>query len=213
MQNARPLDCIGSIQIKLKTINKMNSMGLTIALVTLVGLTMVSASALQSQQDSAMANLASVIDSPALRVISDEDATTMQHIKYHIGNEFANFKSINEVHAFLDKAKLLVQKHPKNVAFAQGDLKDLYKFLNSEIVTKLIRVDTDPFILPIADDKIPFAQRAIDDDELTRKLFGGPLRSLIEAKRQQLSRSEEGNHKDGNFFSNFWCKISGGCSN
>jgi len=157
--------------------------------------------------------MAAIIDSPALRVISDEDATTMQNIKHHIENEFANFKSINEVHAFLDKAKLLVQKHPKNVAFAQGDLKDLYKFLSSEMVTKLIRVDTEPFVLPIADDKMPLAQRAIDDDELTRKLFGGPLRSLIEAKRQQISRTEEGNHKDGNFFSNFWCKISGGCSN
>lgn len=195
----------------------MNSIGLRTIILALAGLTinamLASTSAVHSPTDSAMTNLASVIDNPNLRVISDEDSTTMQNIKYHIENEFSNFKTINEVHAFLDKAKLLVQKHPKNVAFAQGDLKDLYKFLSSEMVTRLIRVDTDPFILPIADDKMPLAQRAIDDDELTRKLFGGSLRSLIEAKKQQMTRTEEGSHRDGNFFSNFWCKISGGCSN
>lgn len=153
------------------------------------------------------------LDSPALRMISDEDQQLMQSIKHHIGNEYSDFKTINEVHAFLDKVKLLVQKHPKNVAFAQADLRELLKFLSQESVARLIRVDTEPFVMPISDDKIVYAQRAVDDDELTRKLFGGPLRSLIEARRQQVSRAEDGNHKDGNFFANFWCKISGGCSN
>lgn len=153
------------------------------------------------------------LDSPALRMISDDDQATLQQIKYHISNDYSEFKQINEVHAFLDKVKLLVQKHPKNVAFAQGDLKELFKFLSQESVTKLIRVDTDPFIMPIGDDKIPFALRAIDEDELTRKLFGAPMRSLVEAKKQQLNRHDDGNHKDGNFFTSFWCKISGGCNN
>lgn len=161
----------------------------------------------------AASNLAAHFDSPALRIISDEDQAVMQHIKHQIDDDFANFKSINEVHNFLDKVKLLVQKHPKNVAFAQADLKDLQRFLSQEMVTRLIRVDTEPFIMPISDDRMPLAQRAIDEDELTRKLFSGPLRSLIEVKRQQVSRAEDGNHRDGNFFSNFWCKLSGSCPN
>lgn len=159
------------------------------------------------------ANLAH-LDSPALKIISDEDSQNLQMIKLHIKNDFIEFKNINDVLAFLDKVKLLVQKHPTNVAFAKGDLKELLNFLSSEIVTRLIRVDTDPFIMPVGDDKIPLALRAIEEDDLTRKLFGGPLRSLVEVRKQQLSRTEEGNHeKDGtNFFTNFWCKISGGCS-
>lgn len=153
------------------------------------------------------------VDSPALRIISDEDQQLMQSIKHHIAVDYSEFKTVNEVHAFLDKVKLLVQKHPKNVAFAQSDLRELFKFLSQESVARLIRVDTEPFVMPISDDKIAYAQRALDDDELTRKLFSGPLRSLMEARRQQVSRAEDGNHKDGNFFANFWCKISGGCSN
>lgn len=165
------------------------------------------------QQHSPINSLAALLDSPNLRIISDEDESLMQIIKRQIDDEFSSFKSINDVHSFLDKVKLLVQKHPKNVAFAQGDLKDLQKFLTQEIVTKLIRVDADPFSMPISDEKMPIAQRALEEDELTRKLFSGPLRSLIEAKRQQVSRAEDGNHRDGNFFSNFWCKISGSCPN
>lgn len=160
--------------------------------------------------DTSGAHLAA-LDSPSLRVVSDEDQAIMSHIKYQIANDYSDFKTIDEVHAFLEKVRLLVQKHQKNTAFAQGDLKELLKFLSQEIVTRLIRVDTEPFIMPISDDKLPFAQRAIDEDELTRKLFGGPLRSLVEAKRQQISRGEDGNHRDGNFFANIWCKISGGC--
>lgn len=159
-------------------------------------------------------NLAANYDAQTLRMISDEDQANMQHIRHHIDEDFAKFKTVNEVHAFLDKVNLLAQKHPKNLAFAQGDLKDLHKFLTQEIVTKLIRVDAEPFVMPISDDKMQIAQRAIDEDELTRKLFSGPLRSLIEAKKQQVSRTETGNHGDGgNFFTNFWCKISGNCSN
>lgn len=156
--------------------------------------------------------LAALDLSPALRIISDEDQRSLQQIREHISNGYSEFKQINEVHAFLDKVKLLVQKHPKNTAFAQADLKELLQFLSTETVTKLIRVDTDPFIMPITDDKIPFAQRAIDEDDLSRKLFGGPLRSLVEMRKQQLSRPEDGNHKDGNFFQNFWCKLTG-CNN
>lgn len=160
------------------------------------------------------ANLAAHFDSAAFRIISDEDQNIMQQIKHHIDDEFANFKSINEVHTFLDKVKLLVQKHPKNVAFAQGDLKDLQRFLSQEIVTRLIRVDTEPFIMPISDERMPLAQRAIDEDELTRKLFSGPLRSLVELKRQQVSRAEDGNHRDGrNFFANLWCSMTNSCPN
>lgn len=155
--------------------------------------------------------VAAVFDSPALKLVSDEDQQNMQQIKSQIANDYADLKSIKEVLAFLDDVKLLVQKHPKNVAFAQGDLKELLKFLTQETVTRLIRVDTDPFTLPISDDRIPIAQRAVDEDELTRKLFGGPLHSLVEAKRQQTARAD-GNHKDGNFFANFWCKLSG-CNN
>mgnify|MGYP001019911256 CR=1 FL=1 len=192
-------------------------MGQTRPLNKVIGITMfvqfaftfVTASSLSESQ----AGIMTALDSPALRMISDEDQANLQQIKYQIANEYSDFKTINEVHAFLDKVKLLVQKHPKNVAFAQGDLKELLKFLSQESVTRLIRVDTDPFIMPISDDKIPIAQRAIDEDELTRKLFGAPMRSLMEAKRQQVSRAEDGNHKDGNFFTNFWCKISGSCSN
>lgn len=163
-----------------------------------------------SQQNAG--NLA-MLDSPALQVISDADKALMQEIKHHITVDFTEFKSINDVHMFLDNVKLLVQKHPKNVAFAQANLKELLKFLSQEIITKLIRVDTDPFVMPLTEDKFALAQRAVDEDELTRKLFGAPLRSLIEARRQQLSRTEDGNHKDGNFFSNFWCKLSGSCPN
>ena len=154
-----------------------------------------------------------LVDSQAPKYLSDQDQTDMQQVKHHIANEYSDFKTIQEVMDFLDKVKLLVQKHPKNVAFAQGDYKELFKFLSQEIVTKLIRVDTDPFMMPISEDRIPIAQRAIDEDDLSRKLFAGPLRSLIEARRQQLSRTEDGNHKDGNFFTGIWCKISGSCSN
>lgn len=157
-------------------------------------------------------NLASTLDSPALKIISDDDFATMQQIKFHIQNDYSEFKNIDDVISFLEKVKLLVQKHPKNVAFAQNDLKELLKLLSQESVTKLIRFDTDPFHpTPIGDDKMALAQRALEEDELARKLFGGPIRSLVEARRQQLSRAEDGNHKDGNFFTNFWCKISGGC--
>lgn len=166
--------------------------------------------ALSGQQPSA---LSSTLESPALRLVSDEDLQLMQQIKHHIANEYSEFKSVNEVHAFLDKVKLLVQKHPKNVAFAQAELRELLKFLSQESVARLIRLDSEPFVMPISEDRIPLAQRAVDEDELTRKLFGGPLRSLVEARRQQVSRTEDGNHKDGNFFASFWCKISGGCPN
>lgn len=177
-------------------------------------LTVASVASLTDSHTSAAAGSLAALDSPALRIISDQDQADVQQIKYHIANEYSDFKTINEVIAFLDKVKLLVQKHPKNIAFAQGDLKEVLKFLSQETVTKLIRVDTDPFVMPISEDKIPLAQRAIDEDELTRKLFSGPVRSLVEVRRQQLSRgSEDSNHKDGNFFTNFWCKISGGCQN
>ena len=159
------------------------------------------------------ASLAALLESPALQIISDEDQANVQAINRHIEEAFANFKTLNEVHAFLDKVKLLVQKHPKNVAFARGDLKHLHKFLSSEIVTRLIRVDTEPFILPIGDDRLPIAQRAVDEDELTGRLFGAPLRKLVEAKKQQLSRTEDGSHKDSNIFTSFWCRILGSCSN
>lgn len=153
-------------------------------------------------------------ESPAYRVISDEDRMNMQYVKTQIEEGFSGFKDISQVHDFLDKVKLLVQKHPKNVAFAQGDLKELHKFLSQEMVTKLIRVDTTPFELPISEEKMVFAQRAVDEDDLIGKLFGGPLRSLVEAKQRQMTtRTDDGNHRDGNFFSNFWCKISGNCSN
>lgn len=164
-----------------------------------------------STSESVSSSLA-VLDSPALKIVSDEDSQSMQQIKYHMDNEYAKFKNIDDVVNFLEKVRTLVQKHPKNTAFAQGDLKDLLKFLSQESVIRLIRVDTDPFYpIPFGEDKIALAQRALEEDELTRKLFEGPIRSLIEARRQQLSRAEDGNHKDGNFFTNFWCKISGGC--
>jgi hypothetical protein len=166
-----------------------------------------------AEQSAAVQHMNAQFESPAYRVISDEDRALMQQVKNQIEDDFSSFKDVDEVHKFLDKVKLLVQKHPKNVAFAQGDLKELHKFLSQEMVTKLIRVDTMPFEMPISDERMVFAQRAVDEDELTRKLFGGPLRSLAEAKRQHHSRTEDGNHRDGNFFSNFWCKISGNCSN
>lgn len=187
----------------------INLIALTIATQLATVALVASAGAVVEQGTASLA----AFDSPALKIISDEDQNSLQQIKYHIDQDFVNFRSINEVHAFLDKVKLLVQKHPKNVAFAQGDLKELLKFLSQEIVTRLIRVDTEPFIMPLSDDKVPYAQRAVDEDELTRKLFGGPLRSFIEAKRQQVSRNDDGNHKDGNFFANIWCKITGSCSN
>lgn len=152
-------------------------------------------------------------DHQALKMISDEDMANMRHIVHHMDKDYSEFKSVDEVHMFLDKVKLLVQKHPKNVAFASGDLKALFKLLSEERTTKLIRVDTEPFVMPITDERMQIAQRAIESDELTRKLFGGPVRALVEARRQHLSRAEGGDHKDGNFFTNFWCKISGGCSN
>lgn len=154
-----------------------------------------------------------VSDPIALRVISDEDKSSMEHIASEISRNYENFNTINDVHTFLDKVKLLVQKHPKNIAFAQGNLKELYKLLSSEEVTRLIRVDTDPFVIPIADERTPVALRAVEDDELTRKLFGRALRSLIENRKQSVSRTDDGNHKDGNFFTSFWCKISGSCNN
>lgn len=178
-----------------------------VAITTAVGL--VRAGAIASEQHNVnQPNL----DSPALRVISDDDQATMQSIKHHIEYDFADFKTLEEVHSFIDKLRNLVQKHPVNIALAKGDLKDLHKFLSQEVVAKLYRIDTEPFKLPLGDDRIPYAQMALDDDDLTRKLFGGPLRSLVEMRRQQVSRAENGNHKDGNFFTNFWCKISG-CSN
>lgn len=152
-------------------------------------------------------------DSPALRLVSDEDQANMQQIKNQIANDFTDLKSIKDVIAFLDDVKLLVQKHPKNVAFAQGELKELFRFLSQEIVTRLIRVDTDPFAAPLTDERLPLAQRAVEEDELTRKLFSAPLQSHIEAKRQQTARAA-GNYKDGNFFSSLWCKITNSaCSN
>lgn len=153
------------------------------------------------------------LESSTLRMVSAEDRNNMEQIKYAISNDFSEFKTIQEVQSFLDTVRLLVQKHPKNTAFARDEQKELFKFLSQEIIGRLIRVDADPFIMPISDDKIPLAQKAIDDDELTKKLFGAPLRSFIETKKQQLARSEDGkNVKDGNFFNNFWCKISGSCS-
>lgn len=153
------------------------------------------------------------LDSAQLKVVSDDDQKLMEIIKHHITRDFAEFKSFHEVFNFLDKVKLLVQKHPKNVAFAQGELRDLFKFLSQESVTKLARVDTEPFTMPITDDKIPLAWHAIEEDELTGKLFSGPLRSLVEMRKQELTKLEPTNHKDGNnFFTTFWCKISGGCS-
>lgn len=153
------------------------------------------------------------LESAQLRVVSDDDQKLMEIIKHHISRDYADFKSFNEVFSFLDKVKLLVQKHPKNVAFAQGDLRDLFKFLSQESVTKLARVDIEPFAMPITDDKIPLAWHAIEEDELTGKLFSGPLRVLVEVRKQELTKLEPANHKDGNnFFTTFWCKISGGCS-
>ena len=178
-------------------------------LINLLGLGLlgfVSAGALQEQ------NAIAMLDGPAFRLVSDEDQMLMKQVKHHIEEDFVSFKNINDVHIYLDKVKLLFQKHPKNVAFAQGDLKELHSFLSKEIVNKLYRVDAEPFVMPIGDETLPLAQRAVENDELVRKLFGGPLRSLIESKRQNLAGKEEGSHKDGNFFTNFWCKISN-CSN
>lgn len=166
-----------------------------------------------STSDSVSSNVFASLDSPAYRLVSDEDASTMQLIKYHIQNDFSEFKTIDEVVSFLEKVRSLVHKHPKNIAFAQGDLKDLFKFLSQEIIAKLIRVDTEQFYpIPVGEDKMALAHRALEEDELVRKLFGVPVRSLVEARRQQLSRAEDGNHKDGNIFTSFWCKISG-CNN
>lgn len=148
-----------------------------------------------------------------LRVISDQDQQDLQQVKYHVASEYAEFKNIPEVLNFIEKVRVLLQKYPRNVAFAQGELKDLLKFLSQESVHKINRLDDGPFIMPISDDRIPLAQRAVEEDEMTRKLFSGPLRSLVEARRQQNARAEDGNHKDGNFFANFWCKLSGNCSN
>lgn len=148
-----------------------------------------------------------------IKVMSEQDQQDLQQVKYHIANEYTEFKNIGEVLNFIEKVRVLLQKYPRNVAFAQGDLKELYKFLSQESVHKLNRLDDGPFQLPISDDRIPLAQRAVEEDELTRKLFAGPLRSLVEARRQQNARAEDGNHKDGNFFVNFWCKLSGNCPN
>lgn len=158
---------------------------------------------------------AAQFDSPAYKIISDEDRANMQLAKNHIEAEFANFKNVDEVFKFLDMVKLLVQKHPKNIAFAQGDLKDLHKFLSQEMVTRLIRVDTLPFEMPLNDDnKMSLANRAVQEDELLRKLFGGPLRTLDdERQREKLRPTGDGSHRDGNFFANFWCRLSGNCSN
>lgn len=196
----------------MKTKSKQNLVGLTMSCQFL--LLVCSAASLSDGAVAAVSAGSSslaALDSPALRIISDQDEAELAQIKHQIANEYSDFKTIDEVLMFLDKVKLLVQKHPKNVAFAQGDLKELLKFLSQESVTKLIRVDTEPFILPISDEKLLVAQRAIEEDELTRKLFGGPVRSLVETRRQQSLRPEDGNHKDGNFFTNFWCKLSGGC--
>lgn len=148
-----------------------------------------------------------------LKVISDQDQQDMQQVKYHIANEYSEFKNIPEVLNFIEKVRLLLQKYPRNNFFAQGELKELLKFLSQESVHRVNRLDDGPFTMPISDDRIPLAQRAVEEDELTRKLFAGPLRSLIEARRQQNARAEDGNHKDGNFFANFWCKLSGNCPN
>lgn len=152
-------------------------------------------------------------DLPTLKLVSDDDLQVMQEIRAHIDREFYPLKSVDEVHILLEKVKTLAQKHPKNVAFAGGDLRELHKFLSLEIVGRLVRVDADPFILPISDERMPLAKRAIEDDDLVKKLFSRPLSSLIESRKQQLSRSDSSNHRDGNFFANFWCKISGTCSN
>ena len=161
---------------------------------------------------SSSSGLSLSLDSPSLRIISDDDKANMEQVKYHIANEYADFKNIDEVLAFLGKVQILVQKHPRNIAFAQGELKEMHKFLSQESVTKLLRVDTDLFHpVPMGDDRVALAQRAIEEDDLTRKLFGGPMRSLVESRKQQVSKADEGNHKDGNFFANVWCKISGGC--
>lgn len=163
-----------------------------------------------STSDSLISNAFTTLDSPAYKLVSDEDSSTMQLIKYHIQNDFSEFKTIDEVVSFLEKVRVLVHKHPKNTAFAQGDLKDLFKFLSQETVAKLMRVDTEPFNpIPVGEDKMALAHRALEEDELVRKLFGVPIRSLVEARRQLSSRTEDGDHKDGNFFTNFWCKISG----
>lgn len=148
--------------------------------------------------------------SQALSVISDEDQASVTQIKHHMTKDFSDLKSVDEVLSFLDKVKLLIQKHPKNVAFAQNDLKELHKFLSQDSIVKLARVDTEPFIAPISEDKIAVAQRAIEADELTGKLFSAPIRSLIDSRRQ--SANHNGSHdKDSSFFSNFWCKLSGNC--
>lgn len=150
-------------------------------------------------------------DSQALKLLSSEDQANMEVIKFHIGKDYSDFKSIQEVVNFLEKVSLLVQKHPKNLAFAKGDLKEMHKFLSQESIARLIRVDTEPFHPVPVGEKMLVAQRAMEEDELTRKLFGGPMRSLEESRKQQVIRTEDGNHKDGNFFTSFWCKISGGC--
>lgn len=165
-------------------------------------------SAASTTSDS-VSNAFAALDSSAYKIVSDEDSQTMQLIKNQMNNDY-QFKSIDEVISFLEKVRILVQKHPKNIAFAQGDLKDLYKFLSQEIVTKLIRVDTDPFYpIPDGEDKMALANRALEEDDLVRKLFGVPFRSLVEARRRNSARADNGDHKDGNFFTNFWCKISG----
>lgn len=147
-------------------------------------------------------------------IISDEDQSSMNYIKNEISHNYQDFNNINEVHSFLDKVKLLVQKHPKNVAFAQGNVKELFKLLSSEEVTRLVRLDTDQFVMPLPEERVAVAQRAIEEDELTRKLFGRPLTSLIENRKQASARPDDQSHKpEGSFFSTMWCKISGSCNN
>lgn len=154
-----------------------------------------------------------LIDSSQYKVVSDEDQKLVETVKHHITTNFVDLKTFPEVFGFLEKVKLLVQKHPKNIAFAQGDLKELMKFLTQDMVTKLIRVDTEPFTLPLTDDKIPLAWHAMEEDDLVKNLFGVPLRLVVEQRKLELTKSEPTNHKDNNnFFANFWCKISGGCS-
>lgn len=148
----------------------------------------------------------------AMSVVSDDDLASQKQIKYHIGNGFTSLKTIDEALSLLDKVRLLIQKHPKNVASASGNMRELHNFLSNETITKLARVDVDPFLPPLTDDKIALAQHAVDEDELTRTIFGVPLRSVIES-RKQSSKSDSSQDKDSNFFQNFWCKLSGSCTN
>jgi hypothetical protein len=160
-------------------------------------------------------------------VVSDEDRATMQRVKSLLETNFSapSFKELDEVHKFLGQVRLLAHRHPKNVAFARAELKELHQLLSQEPVTRLVRLDASPFEAPVSsDERLALAQRAADEDELTGKLFGGPLRSLAEEaerrrrrqQQQQHARTEDaagGQHRDGNFFVNLWCKISGECPN